>query len=135
MATTTLSMPLYHVRKGLNVPDSQAEAAAAAEVGAPDLSKLATKDDLACLATKDELRAEVATVRTEIAGVRTEIAASAQRQTVWMVGALFAAIGAAVALQRYLPPPPAPTLPTLAAPAGREAPPVPAQPGPTPRQP
>ena len=133
MATTILNMPLYHVLKGLNVPDSQAEAAA--EVGAPDLSKLATKDDLACFATKDELRAEVATVRTEIAGVRTEVAASAQKQTVWMVSAIFAAMGVVVALQRYLPPPPAPIQPTLAAPAGREAPPVPAQPGPTPRQP
>lgn len=121
MTTTAINLPLYRVLKALNVSDAEAEAAA--QAGLPDLSRLATKEDLtrfatkedlnrfatkedlARFATRDELRAEIAGVKAEIAGVRAEIAQAVQRQTTWLFGALVAAVGVIVAVQRLLPPP------------------------------
>lgn len=132
MTTTAVNLPLYRVLKALNVSDADAEAAA--QTASPDLSRLATKEDLtrfatkedlnrfatkedlARFATKDELRAEIAGVRgelavlrsevkAEIAGVRADVAGAIQRQTTWLFGALVAAVGVIVAVQRLLPPP------------------------------
>jgi len=97
MTTTAINLPLYRALRALHV--SEPDAAAAAEAAMPDLSQLATKD---------ELRAEIAGVRadlrTEIAGVRTEIAQTAQRQTTWLITALVATAGVIIASQRLIPP-------------------------------
>lgn len=97
MPTTTINLPLYRVLRALQVSEPDAEAAAAA--APPDLSHLATKD---------ELRAEIAGVRAdlkaEIASVRTDIAQTAQRQTTWLVTIVIAAAGVVIAAQRLIPP-------------------------------
>lgn len=90
MPTTAINMPLYRVLRALQVSEPDAEAAAAA--APPDLSHLATKD---------ELRAEIASVRAdfkiEAGHLRTDIAQTAQRQTTWLVTVVIAA-------QRLIPP-------------------------------
>ena len=97
MTTTALNLPLYRVLRALQVSEPDAEAAAAA--APPDLTHLATKD---------ELRAEIASVRadlkTEIASVRTDIAQTAQRQTTWLITVVLAAAGIVIAAQRLIPP-------------------------------
>jgi len=95
MTTTAINLPLYRVLRALQV--SEPDATAAAEAAMPDLSQLATKDDVARCATKDELRAE-------IAGVRTEIAQTARRQTTSLTTVAIAAAGVVIAAQRLLPP-------------------------------
>ena len=90
MTTTAINMPLYRVLRALHVSEPDAEAAAAA--APPDLSHLATRD---------ELRAEIASVRADLRieaeHLRTDIAQTAQRQTTWLVTVVIAA-------QRLIPP-------------------------------
>lgn len=97
MPTTAINLPLYRVLRALQVSEPDAEAAAAA--APPDLSHLATKD---------ELRAEIASVRADLkieAGhLRTDIAQTAQRQTTWLVTVVIAAAGIVIAAQRLIPP-------------------------------
>ena len=92
MTTTSINLPLYRVLKSLDVPE--AEAQAAAEAAPPDLSQLATKE---------ELRAEIAGVRAEIAGLETRLTRAIQQQTTWLFGALVAAVGVLIAAQRLMP--------------------------------
>ena len=86
MTTTALNLPLYRVLRALQVSEPDAEAAAAA--APPDLTHLATKDEL----------------RAEIASVRADIAQTAQRQTTWLITVVLAAAGIVIAAQRLIPP-------------------------------
>lgn len=94
MTTTSINLPLYRVLKSLDVPEAEAEAQAAAEAAPPDLSQLATKE---------ELRAEIAGVRAEIAGLETRMTRAIQQQTTRLFGALVAAVGVLIAAQRLMP--------------------------------
>lgn len=135
MPTTAINLPLYRVLRALQVSEPDAEAAAAA--APPDLSHLATKDELRAevASVRADLKAEIASVRADLkieAGhLRTDIAQTAQRQTTWLVTVVIAAAGIVIAAQRLIPP----ALPTDAVRAiveqtMRNLPPQPA-PGPT----
>lgn len=102
MTTTSINLPFYRVLKSLDVPE--AEAQAAAEAAPPDLSQLATKE---------ELRAEIAGVRAEIAGLETRMTRAIQQQTTWLFGALVATVGVLIAAQtvRDMQATPAPSVP------------------------
>jgi len=78
MTTTAINLPLYRVLRALNVSEPDAEAAA--EAALPDLSQLATKDEL-----RNEIAGVRADLKVEIAGLRAEIAQIVQRQTTWLV--------------------------------------------------
>ncbi len=97
MTTTAINLPLYRVLRALNVSEPDAEAAA--EAALPDLSQLATKDEL-----RNEIAGVRADLKIEIAGLRAEIAQIVQRQTTWLVTAVVAATGIIIATQRFAPP-------------------------------
>ena len=97
MATASINLPPYRALRSLDISeDVAASAAEALPAPSVDLSHLATRDDLTRFATRDELRAE-------ISGVRTEIARAAQRQTIWLIGAMFTIAGLVVAGLRFFP--------------------------------
>jgi len=104
MTTTAINLPLYRVLRALNVSEPEAEAAA--EAALPDLSQLATKEELRAeiAGVRADLKVEASTLRTEISGLRTEIAQTVQRQTTWLVTAVVAATGIIIATQRLAPP-------------------------------
>ena len=111
MTTTAINLPLYRVLRALQVSEPDAEAAAAA--APPDLSHLATKDELRAeiasvrqeiVGVRTDLKVEISAVRTEVAGLRVEIAQTAQRQTTWLVTIVIAAAGVVIAAQRLIPP-------------------------------
>ena len=108
MTTTAINFPLYRVLRALQVPEHEAEAAAAA--APPDLAHLATKDELRAeiASVRADLKAEIASVRADLkieAGhLRTNIAQTAQRQTTWLVTVVIAAAGIVIAAQRLIPP-------------------------------
>lgn len=104
MTTTAINLPLYRVLRALNVSEPEAEAAA--EAALPDLSQLATKEELRAeiAGVRADLKVEASTLRTEISGLRTEIAQTVQRQTTWLITAVAAAAGIIIATQRIAPP-------------------------------
>lgn len=104
MTTTAINLPLYRVLRALNVSEPEAEAAA--EAALPDLSQLATKEELRAeiAGVRADLKVEASTLRTEISGLRTEIAQTVQRQTTWLITAVVAATGIIIATQRIAPP-------------------------------
>ena len=108
MTTTALNLPLYRVLRALQVSEPDAEAAAAA--APPDLTHLATKDELRAeiASVRADLKTEIASVRADLrveAGhLRTDIAQTAQRQTTWLITVVLAAAGIVIAAQRLIPP-------------------------------
>ena len=82
MPTTSINLPLYRVLRTLNVPEPDAEAAATA--APPDLSQLATKEELRAeiAGVRADLKVEISAVRAEVAGLRrTELVRAFRHQT------------------------------------------------------
>lgn len=98
MAATTINLPLYQVLTDLKVPEDRAQMAAEASI--PDLSNLATRDDLK--GVEDRLS--------------RDIAERAHNQTKWIVGTVVALLGVSAILwppTRFAATPPQPAAVTL----------------------